>query len=521
MSKYKQTFLQGTLILLAAGMINRLLGFVPRITLPRIIGSEGVGLFQMGYPLMGVVLTITTGGIPLAVSKLVAEAASEGNEKRVRGILQVALAVTAGLSLLFSAACALAAPWMTSRLFTDDRIFWSFLAMTPIIPLAGVSAVFRGYFQGRHNMIPTAVSQIVETMIRIVTMLAFAYALLPRGIEYAAAGAMIGVLVGELGGLLVLLLQLRANRPRQPVYGTARIGQSRLSGRMNAIKRIFRISIPVTGSRLVGSSSYFLESILIIHGLAAAGIATSVATSQYGALQGMIIPIVYLPSALTYSLAVSLIPSLSEAAARKDQATIHKRLHQSLRLALVSGAPFAVLMFVLADPICYFLYKQADIGIMLKMIAPIALFLYFKVPLEAALQALNRPGTALLNTFIGAVVKLALLSLLVSNPSFGILGAVMAFCVTTAVVTLLDWSSISRLLKFSLPGGDLLKIFAAMLVMGGSCRLVMDATWIAQPFHRFLLSCLLGIGIYLVSIVLLKVVDRDDFKKLPWLSRRL
>ena len=164
-----------------------------------------------------------------------------------------------------------------------------------------------------------------------------------------------------------------------------------------------RISIPITGSKLIGASSYLLESILIAQSLAIAGISTSLATAQYGALQGMIIPIILLPSALTMSLSVSLVPSLSEAAARKDIKTIHMRLHQSLKLALVTGAPFAVLMFVLAEPICTYMYNQPDVGVMLKMMAPIAIFIYFQAPLQSALQALNKPGAALINTLIGSI----------------------------------------------------------------------------------------------------------------------
>ncbi len=127
---------------------------------------------------------------------------------------------------------------------------------------------------------------------------------------------------------------------------------------------------------MVGSFSYLLESILTARSLAAAGIATGVATAQYGALQGMIVPLLLLPTALTYSLAVSLVPSLSEAAARGDNSLIHKRLHQSMRLALVSGAPFVVIMALFAEPICRILYNHAEIAPMLQLIAPVGIFIY-------------------------------------------------------------------------------------------------------------------------------------------------
>src|SRR5690606_276978 len=138
----------------------------------------------------------------------------------------------------------------------------------------------------------------------------------------------------------------------------------------------------------------------------------ALATAQYGALQGMVIPLLLLPTALTYSLSVSLIPSLSEAAANNDHRTIQKRLHQSLRLALLIGTPFAVITFVLAEPICLYLYNDTNVAGMLKWMAPVALFIYLQAPLQAALQALDKPGTALLNTFIGASIKLTLIYVL-------------------------------------------------------------------------------------------------------------
>ncbi|MCC2685786.1 MAG: spoVB, partial [Paenibacillaceae bacterium] len=168
MSRTKQSFMAGTMILLAAGITNRIFGFIPRIALPRLIGAEGVGLFQLGYPFLFAVLTLITGGIPLAVAKLISEAETDGDEKRARSILKWSLAVTASLSLLFTALCIFFAPWITGHLLTDRRVTTTFLCMSPIIPLASISAVLRGYFQGRQNMIPTAASQVTETLVRVV-----------------------------------------------------------------------------------------------------------------------------------------------------------------------------------------------------------------------------------------------------------------------------------------------------------------------------------------------------------------
>ncbi|MBD2844575.1 stage V sporulation protein B [Paenibacillus sp. IB182496] len=515
----KQTFMKGAMILLAAGIVTRILGFVPRIALPRLIGSEGVGLYQQGYPFLIVMLTLITGGIPLAVSKQTSEALALGDERRVRHIFRTAMTLTIGLALACTGLMLLLAPWITTHLLPDARVYRSFLFMTPMLGIIAVSSVYRGYFQGRHNMLPTAYSQIAETVLRIVFVLFFARWMLPWGLEWAAAGAMLGGVIGELGGLAVLLGHRMIERRRETGRPTALPSASGGRAEPPVLGGLLRLSVPVTFSKLVGSLSYLLESIFIARALVAAGVATALATSQYGELQGMIIPIVLLPTALTYSLSVSLVPSLSEAAARGDHAIIRKRLHQSIRLALVSGAPFVVAMLLLAEPICRLLFHHAEIAPMLQLMAPLALFIYLQSPLQAALQALDKPGVALRNTFFGACVKLILIAQLASNPALGIYGALLAINANIMLVTVLHYFSVAKSTgyRFKLP--DLGKVAAAMLIMGAALRwcftsLPLDAEWL-----RAGIAFSGALAVYLLLMVIMRIIDRHDVSRLPLIGR--
>ncbi len=525
-NKVKQSFIHGTIILLAAGIFNRILGFVPRMTLPRVIGAEGIGLYQLGYPLLNILLTIITGGLPLAIAKLVSEAESSGDERAVRRILRVSLLFVIGAGLALSALCLWMAPWAGTRLMTDARVVPVILAMSPIILVVGISSVFRGYFQGRQNMIPTASSQMIETIVRIGAMLGLAWFFLPYGIEYAAAGAMLGVLTGEISGLAALLLQYRRYKAGADAgpEATPPIGERRQpSAREDraSFRRLMRVSIPVTASRLVGSGSYFLESIFTVQSLAAAGIATAVATAQYGALQGMIIPILLLPGVLTYSLSVSLVPSLSEAAARGDTAMIHKRLHQSLRLALVTGAPFAVMMYVLADPLTWYLYADDSVGHMLRLMAPVAIFLYFQGPLQAALQALDHPGQALLNSFVGACIKLALITLLAAWLKLGIIGVILAININIVLVTLLHYRSVVRKIRFRMRWGDFLSVALCSAVMVGAMLIIHSDLWPAPGLVKLLAAILASLVIYLLCVYFSGIIDKHDLARIPWIGPRL
>lgn len=516
----KQSFIRGTMILLIAGIINRILGFIPRIALPRIIGAEGVGLYQLGYPFFIVVVTIISGGIPLAVAKLVAEAESQQQPERSKHILRSTLLFSISIGFLFTFLSLICAPWVTSHIVTDSRVYHTFISMSPMIVIVAVSSVYRGYFQGKQNMIPSAISSILETVARIIGMLWFSYLLLPMGIAYAAAGAMLGVVLGEIIGLLVLMWQYRmmVNREPQGIRSpTAPVDHS-TSGPI--LQRILRTAIPVTGGRLVGSLSYLIESITTTQSLALAGIATAVATTQYGALQGMIIPLLLLPGALTSSLAVSLVPSLADAKARGDLQTIHKRMHQSIRLALVTGAPFAVIMFVLAEPLCLLLYKNTEIANMLKMMAPFALFLYVQAPLQAALQALDKPGIALTNTLIGAVIKIVLILYLASNPLYGIYGAIMAIMANMIVVTILHSISVAKALKFYIPIVDVIKVTANMILMAGTATYCFHHIHLGnQIWLQLTMATLLSTVIYLLLSILLGLIRHQDIQRVPYLGK--
>lgn len=520
----KQTFIQGTMILLVAGIINRVLGFIPRILLPRIIGAEGVGLYQLGYPFFLVLVTLISGGIPLAVAKLVAEAESAGKPERSQAILRTSLIFAASAGLLFTVLCVVGAPWASRYILTDTRVYQTFVAMSPMIAIVSISSVYRGYFQGKQDMIPSAASSIIETLARIICVLWFSYLLLPMGIEYAAAGAMLGVVAGEMAGMAVLLWQYRVMRRRENINeAMIEVTTSETTEKgtfLPTLRRIMRIAIPVTGGRLVGSMSYLLESITTAQSLAIAGIATAVATSQYGALQGMVIPLLLLPGALTSSLAVSLVPSLADAQARGDMRTIHLRLHQSIRLALVTGAPFAAIMYVLAEPLCLLIYNNAEIAGMLKIMAPFALFLYVQPPLQATLQALDKPGRALINTLIGAIIKISLIFYLASNPAFGIYGAILAIIVNFVIVTLLHGYSVSKALRYSLPLMDIVKVCCGMIIMAGAATYLFNHFSLSNSMGiRFMAAALLSGLLYLLLTGVMGLIDLHDLRRIPILRR--
>lgn len=318
-------FLKGTFILLIAGFITRILGFINRIVIARCIGEEGVGLYMMAFPTFILVVTITQMGLPVAISKNVAEAEAKGDFAEIKKILVVSLVLTIGLSVIFTPALLLLAPFLSTTLFTDQRIYYPLMAIAPVIPVIAVSSVLRGYFQGRQNMRPAANSQILEQLVRITLIAVMTKAFIPYGIEYAAAAAMVSSVIGELVSLAYLMTTFKLKKRfklRNNFFQFVQSGKE-------TFHNLMEIAIPSMGSRMIGSVSWFFEPIVVAHSLAIAGVIAAEATKQYGALTGYALPLLMLPSFVTFSLATSLVPAISEANSRNNQKLIEYRLQEA------------------------------------------------------------------------------------------------------------------------------------------------------------------------------------------------
>lgn len=514
----KQTFLKGTLILIIAGFITRILGFINRIVVARLIGEEGVGLYMMAVPTMALTITITQLGLPVAISKLVAEAEAKGDKRKIKKILVVSLATTGILSIIFTPAMIFLAPLLSETLLTDTRTYYPLLAISPIVPIVALSSVLRGYFQGRQNMKPAAISQVIEQVVRITLVAVFTKAFLPYGIEYAAAGAMLSAVVGELMSLLYMMYMFKMNKHikvRRNFFKAAKSGRQ-------TYHDLMRIALPTTGSRLIGSITWFFEPIVVANSLLIAGVTTHIATRQYGELAGFAMPLLMLPSFITFSLSTSLVPAISEAAAKKQTLLIEHRLQQALRLSLVTGGIAIVVLYIFAEPLMQLMYGNSRSAIYVKVMAPFFIFYYFQGPLQATLQALDLAKAAMINSFIGAIVKTAVIFLLATRPSLGIMGAALGIVIGMVLVTLLHFSTIVKAISYSIYVKDYVKSFITMII----AAVVGHFFYENFMFEAHLaIKTIVAIGltslVYCVLLVMFKLITKDEIYKIPVIGPKL
>jgi stage V sporulation protein B len=506
-------FLKGTFILLVAGFITRVLGFIYRIVLARSIGEEGVGLYMMAYPTFILVVTIIQLGLPVAISKNIAEAEAKGDHAEIKKILVVSLAITVGLSIVFTPALYLLAPTLSTTLFTDPRTYYPLIAIAPALPIIAVASVLRGYFQGRQNMRPSAISQILEQFVRITLIATATKTFLPYGVEYAAAAAMGASVLGELLSLIYLLTTFKLKKRfklRKNFFQFVHKGKK-------TFKDLMEIALPTMGSRMIGSISWFFEPIVVAHSLALAGVLAGEATKQYGALTGYAMPLLMLPSFVTFSLATSLVPAISEANSKNQHKIIEYRLQQALRFVFLTGGLAVIILYVLADPLMQLMYGSTKGAYFIRLMAPFMLVYYYQGPLQAVLQALNLARAAMINSLIGSVIKTAVIFFLASQASFGITGAALGIVVGFVLVTGLHFATVLKKVSFSFYARDYLKGFLVMGISG----------WLGYYlFEHFLLQERLLIRViaaasamvisYILMLVLFRLIKKEELKRIPW-----
>lgn len=502
-------FLKGTIILIVAGLLTRILGFINRIVVARLIGEEGVGLYMMAVPTLALAITITQFGLTVAISKLVAEAEAVGDKRKVKKILVVSLSITIILSAIFFPSLLAIAPILAETLFTDARVYYPLVAIAPVVPIVAVSSVLRGYFQGKQQMKPYAYSQLLEQAVRITLIAAFTTAFLPYGIEYAAAGAMVSSVVGEFVSLVYLFITFKRKKPiriRYRFFSYVKEGK-------DTFVSLMRIAVPTLGSRMIGSIAWFFEPIVVAQSLALAGITTVHATKQYGELTGYALPLLMLPSFITYALATSLVPAISEAAAQRQHRLIEYRLHQAIRLSLLTGGLSIAVLYVLAEEMMQLMYGANQSAILVKVMAPFFIFYYLQGPLQAVLQALDLAKEAMTNSFIGAIIKTALIFWLASQPSLGIMGAALAITVGIMVVTLLHAATIVKAISLSL----YVRQYATHLIVIVSVATIGHVLVPLLPFPlliKTIVAIIIMTAIYIVLARLFRLIQKGEFRQL-------
>ncbi|MHB8124771.1 MAG: putative polysaccharide biosynthesis protein [Desulfitobacteriaceae bacterium] len=510
----KRTFVYGATILLGANLINRIIGFTYQYLIMTHIGGEAYGLFTMVFPVYMMALVLTTAGIPIAVSKMVSEEISLGHHRQARAIFHLALIILIISGTVVSFGLFTLAPNLTHILFPDPRVLNVFLICTPTIIVVSIASAFRGYFQGLQNMVPTALSQICEQIVRVIVGFSMAERFLTKGVEWAAVGLAIGMLTGEIVGLITIAFQYyKVKKKVIPAEGDFPLPP------IQTLINLWRLASPVTLGRLLSTGLSTLDAMLIPLRLQVAGFNASQAATLFGQLGGSAFTLLTFPSVFTFALSTSLIPSIAEATAQKRFQVVRVRSAEAIRLTILLGIPCLIVLFYFAYPLTAF-FKSSTIAPVLRILAIGGIFSYLQQTTSGILQGLGKVQLPVINSIIAAFFRIPVMYVLTALPQWGLIGSAWSYVLGFFIMAVLNLIAIIRYtgLPLDLQHFILQPISAGLLMLLTYhllTPLVLNNLW------SFLVTFVVGFFVYALSLSVNGALTLKDLRRLPWLGKFL
>ena len=430
-TKKKGSFIKGAAIIAGGGFLAKVIGALYRIPLTNLIGGYGLGLYQMVYPVYCLLLTVSATGIPSSIAKLTAERISKGQGDKP--LFSTALKLFLWIGLTGTLLMAAIAP-LLARAQDCTQITAGYFTLAPSVFLVSAISVFRGWFQGKNDMLPTALSEVSEQLVKVAFGLLFAY-IFREEVEKAVVFLLLAVSLSELFAFaLMFVLYKRVPAPLKPQEGGGRV----------AFKSVLRLSVPVTLSSMLLPLSGLLDSVLAVRLL---GKYAENAVTLYGLFSGGAVTVINLPVSVCYGIAAASVPSVATAKAEAEtgkKTSVKKRLFFSLGITVLIAAPAAIALYFFAAPAVKIIYRSLsgdELSILIELVktfALSALTLSCVQTLSACLTAQGKPQYAAISMAIAVAVKTVAYCFFLQNPDISVFGLAHATNLCYLIAFLLD-----------------------------------------------------------------------------------
>mgnify|MGYP002624625763 FL=1 len=520
-----ESFLKGTFILTVAGFVVKVIGSLNWIFVSRILGGEGIGLYQMAFPIYFFAMTVSQAGVPVAISIITAERVALKDIYGAKRVFHISMALMLVTGLFFSFMTYFAADWLIDWQFVRDaRAYKSIVVLAPTVFFVTLLASSRGYLQGWQRMTPTAVSQIVEQIFRVITMILLAELLLPWGLDYASAGASLGALAGAVTGLMVLVYfhwKLDKDIERDYGHDLKPLPGTEAEPAWSIIKRIFKLSLPVSAASIMLPVVSNLDLMIVPQRLEVAGYSVNEATELFGYLTGMAVPLVNLSCIITASMAMSIVPAISEARALKDMKRVYNQTAASVRISNFVCFPAFVIVFVLATPISSLIYNAPGAGPAVMISAVSIILLGLHQVSTGILQGLGHPTIPMVNMILAAVAKVVLNWELTAVPWLGIMGAAWATAADMGVAAIINLIFIYKFIGYRMEIPQLLKTIVAAAIMTVAVYFFYDFTmvWWHMGAVSTFGAVFFGCAVYIAVMLIIGGLKEDDLQRMPMIGR--
>jgi len=508
----KTVFIKNAAILTASSLILRFAGIIFKVWLAKKIGSEGIGLYQLIFSVYILASTFATSGISTAVTRLVAEELALGSKKSTIRILRRSIEITLIIASLSAVVLLLGADFIAVRLLSDARAVASIKILPLSLPFIGISSCIRGYFIARRNVTPNAVSQIAEQIVRIGFITVFINLFSNKGLSACCFGVMLGDAAAEFFSCLLLFIQFSLDKRKI----------NKLTGRRNppfsVVRQMLHIALPITSGRYLNTLLRTAENILVPKNLAKFPHSDENALSQFGAIKGMALPILFFPSAILNSVSTLLIPEISEAVARNQKGIVRACTKNIIKMTSLIGFLFGAVFFVCGERIGVLIYNDTSVGFLLKALSPIVPLMYLDSISDGILKGLDQQIFTFRNSIADSLLRIILI--LIVLPKMGIWGFILIMYFSNFLTCFLN---VKRLLKVSgVRLNFLSEIFfpiTAALISTLVCGRILSLIPSINTLVYIISFCVFSSAFYLLMLFLLKIITLDDLK--TTLNRRI
>jgi stage V sporulation protein B len=523
----EQTTTKGFTILSISNIVCKVLAIVYLPLQTLIIGNEGNGIVSSAYNIYLLIYLLTNAGLPSAISKLVSEQVALGNYKGSRKIFKITLRIMIVMGFAFAILMAVGAP-IIARITDQPKSYLVILMLAPTLLFTTTSSALRGYFQGRRNMMPTAVSQILEQIVNTIFTVVFAAVLIRYGLVYACAGTTIGTSVGAIAAASFLTyLYISTKKQRTNELATSSYDGPHITTKV-VIKELVKYSLPAIIGAVATSSVNIIDSLLCMLRLQAAGLSEAQANVQWGVYSNQFQRVSAIAYTFSSAMAVTIIPAISAARARGDIKEIKRKISDAFFAIFLFTVPCIAGLTFLSQPILTFIFFRNDAGADMLIVGTWIFILMSIINVQSsALIALGKPFVAPINLIVSMVLKIILTYILVAIPGVGILGAIAGTAASWFLAVVLNHYSIKKSVRGKLNYPFLIvKPAVVSLVMGIGALItfkIFDVLISHITSSRYVIndvSLLISIGvgalIYVSLIIKIGSINTDDILKLPF-----
>lgn len=494
----------GAAVLAIGSVVAKMLGALYRVPLTNILGAEGMGMYQLIFPVYALFMVLATAGIPTALSRIVAEKRALG-EPTKKYLASAMLVLAAAGTLCALIVFCLAKP--IARWQGNEDTYIGFMIIAPSIISVGIISGFRGWFQGQMYMLPTAVSNVSEQVVKLSLGIGLSIALMPKGLIFGVSGAVLGVTASEAVTLVYMLITYLV-RGRKDEKEKLKVDRSEA-------RAMFKVAFPIAIVAILMPLSNFFDSVIVVNMLKLFGHTQSVATARYGILSGPVNSLVNMPIVAIMSLAVAIVPSVSMSRVRLDIDSVMLKSRLCIKLAYLLGIPFAFFFAVFAENIIRLIYPalSADnlvIAVnLLRIVSANVVLLAVMQIYVSLLQALDKTKCAVLSLVCAICVKIVLSLVLVRF--IGIEGAAIASLAMSAVALLGVNVAYFKTLGMHLEKNVGLNLLSGVIMALSG----MVATLFISDLLALFIGAIICIAVYVWTVFLFGLISKDDIPYLP------